>query len=634
MAKPFYERIRCERVEQLEDRCTPDAYFVNGVLTIFGTGGADFIQVNQVGESLSVGNQIFPTSTVQQIVIDAGDGNDTISIDPSIRAEVWAFGRGGNDHLTGGGGRNFLYGGSGNDTLVAGTGPDVLDGGSGANSVQGRTGNISARAGLTQSARMGVVGQAIAQLVNQERVSAGLAPLEVNAQLVAAGEIHSRNMASLVKVYGHAGAMNHLLLGSTAPTLGIRADLVGYDYRMLAENLAFGYLTPQAVVQAWMNSPGHRANILNPNLTQVGVGVAWTTDGFPYYTLMLGTPMPVAGPASTPAAAATSVVTNRVPPALSSQSEAEPRVTNPGMMPSASHSSPEAMRRGWIALGADRGSAPWVSIVDAATGKVQRQFLAYDRNFRGGVRVAVADVTGDGVADVVTAPGPGMPSWMKVFDGATGRETRTFLAYHPFWTHGVHVAAGDVTGDGWADIVTSSDAPSAGLVRVFDGRTLGATQTFYAFAGTRGGSRVWVGDLNGDGRGEILAAGAAPNGLGLRVFDARTAHLIQTFQTSGSTIEAGVGDVDGDGRNEMVIADAARGSVQVYTPRGLETSRFSVGATAGLHLVVRDVDGDGVSEMLTITTTNAPARRIQIWSKDGLARASLMVPSAGPRNYL
>ena len=51
----------------------------------------------------------------------------------------------------------------------------------------------------------------------------------------------------------------------------------GISYRAAGENIAIGYATPEAVVNAWMNSPGHRANILNPSYTQLGVG--YVADG-------------------------------------------------------------------------------------------------------------------------------------------------------------------------------------------------------------------------------------------------------------------------------------------------------------------------------------------------------------------
>ena len=93
-------------------------------------------------------------------------------------------------------------------------------------------------------------------------------------------------------------------------------------------------------------------------------------------------------------------------------------------------------------VGAGPGSPPQVKVFDGVTGLEIRSFLAYDHEFAGGVRVAVGDVTGDGRADIVTGAGPGGQPHVKVFDGVTGLEYRSFLAYDPGFAGGVYVAAG------------------------------------------------------------------------------------------------------------------------------------------------------------------------------------------------
>ena len=69
-----------------------------------------------------------------------------------------------------------------------------------------------------------------------------------------------------------------------------RAQYVGYNYSYLGENIAFNYPDDNSVMIAWMNSPGHRANILNPNFTQMGVGITYDSGGEPYYTQEFGSP--------------------------------------------------------------------------------------------------------------------------------------------------------------------------------------------------------------------------------------------------------------------------------------------------------------------------------------------------------
>lgn len=176
-----------------------------------------------------------------------------------------------------------------------------------------------------------------------------------------------------------------------------------------------------------------------------------------------------------------------------------------------------------IVTGPDQGAAPHVKVFSGATGLEIQSFFAYPISFSGGVRVAAGDVNGDGVVDVVTATGPGSPPHVKVFDGATGGELLSFFAYDVAFSGGVHVAAGDVNGDGRADVITGSGS-SASHVKVFSGATGGVLQSFFAYApaASSGGVRVAVGDLDGDGRAEISTVPGPGAASHVRVFDGIT----------------------------------------------------------------------------------------------------------------
>jgi uncharacterized protein YkwD len=125
--------------------------------------------------------------------------------------------------------------------------------------------------------------QTIVDLVNQQRAQVGLAPLQANPLLVEEAHIQSTDMVAL-------GVLSHDLPGAALPTLQSRAQYVGYNYSYLGENVAFNYPDDNSVMTAWMNSPGHAANILDPSYTQIGVGIAFDSQGEPYYTQEFGTP--------------------------------------------------------------------------------------------------------------------------------------------------------------------------------------------------------------------------------------------------------------------------------------------------------------------------------------------------------
>jgi uncharacterized protein YkwD len=104
----------------------------------------------------------------------------------------------------------------------------------------------------------------VADLTNQQRQQHGCAvALVLSPQLTAAATAHSQDMA-LQDRFGH--------IGSDGSTMVSRIVATGYSYSLLAENVAAGQATAEDVVAGWMNSPGHRANILNCNLRDLGVG--------------------------------------------------------------------------------------------------------------------------------------------------------------------------------------------------------------------------------------------------------------------------------------------------------------------------------------------------------------------------
>lgn len=105
--------------------------------------------------------------------------------------------------------------------------------------------------------------QEVVKLTNAERTKAGLAPFKTDDKLMAAAREKSQDMQSK-NYFSH-----------TSPTFGSpfdRMKALGITYKSAGENIAQGQRTPQEVVQAWMDSPGHRANILNEKFTHIGVG--------------------------------------------------------------------------------------------------------------------------------------------------------------------------------------------------------------------------------------------------------------------------------------------------------------------------------------------------------------------------
>ena len=130
----------------------------------------------------------------------------------------------------------------------------------------------------------------VVELTNEERARAGLPPLTFNPQLAAAAQVHSANMG-MRDFIDHTNPFDGTIAAN-------RVTSQGYDYQTVAENIAGGQPTPEQAVVEWMNSPVHRANILSPAVTEIGVGYHFEVDDtgdvnfFHYWTQVFATPAP------------------------------------------------------------------------------------------------------------------------------------------------------------------------------------------------------------------------------------------------------------------------------------------------------------------------------------------------------
>lgn len=122
------------------------------------------------------------------------------------------------------------------------------------------------------------------QLTNEERRKVGLSTLQLSPQLQQAAQGHAEDMARN-SFFSHTGA--------NGSTLATRVRAAEYLYSFVGENIAAGRATPAQTIQQWMNSPGHRENMLNRNFTQVGFGyVSAPSTPYRYYWVQVfGTPM-------------------------------------------------------------------------------------------------------------------------------------------------------------------------------------------------------------------------------------------------------------------------------------------------------------------------------------------------------
>jgi hypothetical protein len=223
-----------------------------------------------------------------------------------------------------------------------------------------------------------------------------------------------------------------------------------------------------------------------------------------------------------------------------------------------------------IVVGAGIGGGPQVNVYNGKTGTLIDTFFAFPVALRGGVTVAVGDVTGAGYDDIIVGAGPGGGPEVNVYDGRTGALIRAFYAFPSVFTGGVRVAATDINGDGRADIITAAGKGGGPQVTVYDGASGAILTSFYALAPSfRGGINIAAGDVNGDGRADIIAGAGPGGGPQVTVFDGRSLQLLQSFYAMNPTFTGGVSvaavPVNGRGRADIQAAAGPGGGPQVET---------------------------------------------------------------------
>jgi hypothetical protein len=285
----------------------------------------------------------------------------------------------------------------------------------------------------------------------------------------------------------------------------------------------------------------------------------------------------------------------------------------------------QRVRRDYFAVGSDAGTVGQVNVYDPRTGALVTVLTPYG-GFSGGVRVAAGDVDSDGFADIITATGTGA-THVRVFSGQTFTEIRSFLAYGAA-TVGVTVAAGDVDGDGADDIITAAGAGAPGHVKVFSGASGAQIASFFAYSPAfLGGVRVAAGDIDGDGRSDVITGMGSGFASHVKAFSGASFAELASFFAYPAAFEGGVyvaaGDVNGDGRDDIITgAGAAVTHVKIFDAATFaERASFFAfsGLTAGVRVGAVDRDADGLADV--IATPSGPPSLVRIY--DGLTLDTL-----------
>ena len=285
-----------------------------------------------------------------------------------------------------------------------------------------------------------------------------------------------------------------------------------------------------------------------------------------------------------------------------------------------------------IITGPDTGLGPVINTY-SFNGAFAGSFLAENANFTGGIRVALANVTS--TADIITGTGPGSAPFVKVFTGPSRTLKYSFLAFPSNFTLGIYVAGGDINADGQGDIVigTGDGNGSTPIVKVVSGAD-GSTvlESFFAFNSSfTGGVRVATGDINGDGRADIIA-GTGPGSSLVTVFSGQDLSILKSFLafpgfTGGVYVAAG--DVNGDGRDDILVgAGSGSSAVKVFNAvdDGLHHNFLAFpNSTGGVRVAATDLNGNGRADIIVASGTGDPSR-LRAFADTGLEGLIDIVP--------
>ena len=278
----------------------------------------------------------------------------------------------------------------------------------------------------------------------------------------------------------------------------------------------------------------------------------------------------------------------------------------------------------FVATGDDAGGSR-VRVYDLSNGRERFRFDPFP-GFTGGVRTAVGDLTGDGIPDIVAAAGAGGGPHVIIYDGGSGAVVQSFFAFEDAFRGGSFVAVGDFDGDGTADLAVAADKGGGPRVRVFkSGNPAWLMTDFFGIedANFRGGARVAAGDLNGDGKADLIVAAGTGGGPRVAMYDGNSVAAGGRVKITGDffafepTFTGGVhlaaADIDGDGFAE-VIAGAGEGGgprVRTISGKGLTAGQVTTvtdqfvfddaGNSGGARVAASDLDGDGKAELFVGT---------------------------------
>ena len=269
-----------------------------------------------------------------------------------------------------------------------------------------------------------------------------------------------------------------------------------------------------------------------------------------------------------------------------------------------------------IVTGAGPGGGPHVRAFNSsgAVEATPANLFAYAETYRGGVRVATGDIDKDGKDEIITGTGENGGPHLRVFESDGSPRGIEFFAFHPDFRGGMDVASGDFDGDGKDDIAVSQFSKGQAWVKVYrynNERTILFENNI--FGNVECGATVAMGDVDKDGRDELIVGAGSGGGPHIRVYDFNSNSTdgilkpISFFafdEKSRTGVDVAAGDVDGDGIAEIGAVQLKDGQAwtKIYRYNNAHTvlgnwNAFGA-AEVGGNIDIHDINNDGKADIL------------------------------------
>ncbi len=243
-------------------------------------------------------------------------------------------------------------------------------------------------------------------------------------------------------------------------------------------------------------------------------------------------------------------------------------------------------------------------IFDQAGNRLRSGFYLYQKQYPGSTQIIVTDVDNDGEIETIVA----YNSQVEIYS-SNGIKEKTFYPYTQSYNQGINISVGDLNGDGTQEIITGTEKGGGPHIRVFNDQGDLINPGFFGYGqGYRGGVNVAVGDLNNDGINEIIAGAGVGGGPHIRVFDKDGKLLSAGWFAYDKNFRGGVnvatGDVNGDGKDEIVSAPGFGGQpeIKIWNASGQQLGSsflaFDPSNQSGVEVIVNDINRDGYLEIL------------------------------------